>query len=230
MKGRVLVILRPEMPDLEGESLVKTLEDGGLDGVVSVRRGKLFEIELSATDPAEAKAQLTKIASEHLADPATEKIEVLVPGAGPEAFGVVAVYDRRQDERRQRERRAEADRRSGRDRRLDALAAKERAEGAKERAEGAKERAEGAKERAEGGKERAEGGKERAEGGKDPDDNRRTGSERRDEKDRRDFKDRRDLDDRRAGMERRSDEERRTDDEDISDPERRGWIRRRVDQ
>ncbi len=216
MKGRVLVILRPEMPDLEGESLVKTLEDGGLDGVVSVRRGKLFEIELSATDPVVAKAQLTKIASEHLADPATEKIEVLVPGAGPEAFGVVAVYDRRQGERRSEERRAEADRRSGRDRRLDALAAKERDEGGKERDEG--------------GKERTEGGKDRAEGGKDPDDNRRTGSERREKKDRRDLKDRRDSEDRRAGMERRSGDERRTDDEDFSDPERRGWTRRRVDQ
>ncbi len=216
MKGRVLVILRPEMPDLEGESLVKTLEDGGLDGVVSVRRGKLFEIELSATDPAEAKAQLTKIASEHLADPATEKIEVLVPGAGPEAFGVVAVYDRRQGERRSEERRAEADRRSGRDRRLDALAAKERAEGAKERDEG--------------GKERAEGGKDPDGNAKEIDDNRRTGSERREKKDRRDLKDRRDSEDRRAGMERRSGDERRTDDEDISDPERRGWTRRRVDQ
>ncbi len=216
MKGRVLVILRPEMPDLEGESLVKTLEDGGLDGVVSVRRGKLFEIELSATDPVEAKAQLTKIASEHLADPATEKIEVLVPGAGPEAFGVVAVYDRRQGERRSEERRAEADRRSGRDRRLDALAAKERAEGAKERDEG--------------GKERTEDGKDPDGNAKEIDDNRRTGSERREKKDRRDLKDRRDSEDRRAGMERRSGDERRTDEEDFSDPERRGWTRRRVDQ
>ena len=125
MKGRVLVIPRPETPDPDGESLARTLEDGGVDGVVSVRRGKLFEIEVSTTDPAVARAQMTKMASEHLADPARERVEVLVPGTGPEAYGVVAVYDRRQNERRSWDRRAEVDRRSGTDRRLDGLSDKE---------------------------------------------------------------------------------------------------------
>ena len=125
MKGRVLVFPLPETSDPEGESLVKTLADGGLDGLVSVRQGKLFEIEVSTTDPAVARALITKMASEHLADLETEDVEILVPGAGPEAFGVVAVYDRRQSERRTWDRRSEADRRSGRDRRLDGLDAEE---------------------------------------------------------------------------------------------------------
>ena len=47
---------------------------------------------------------------------------MVVPGAGPEAFGVVAVYDRRQAERRSGERRT-GDRRSGKDRREDGMSA-----------------------------------------------------------------------------------------------------------
>ncbi len=125
MKGRVLVIPRPETPNPDGESLVKTLEDGGLDGVVSMRLGKVFDIEVSTADPAAARALITKMASEHLADSETEGVEILVPGTGPEAYGVVAVQDRRQGERRVQERRDRIDRRSGRDRRLDKLEAEE---------------------------------------------------------------------------------------------------------
>ncbi len=216
MKGRVLVISRSETLDPDGQSLAKTLEDGGLDGVVSVRQGKFFEIEMSTTDPAVARAQLTKMAREHLADPAKERVEVLVPGAGPEAYGLVAVYDRRQDERRSRERRDDANRRSGRDRRLDALAAKESADNAKELADNAEELADNAEELADNAEEL--------------DEKRRASSDRREDSDRRDECDRRDDSERRAGMERRFDEERRTDDEDLSGPERRGWFRRRADQ
>ena len=202
MKGRVLVIPRPETPDSEGESLAKALEDGGMDGVVSVRQGKIFEIEVSTTDPALARAQLTKMASEHLANPATERVEVLVPGAGPEAYGVVAVYDRRQAERRAEQRRADADRRSGRDRRIDEL----HAQALEDNAKGIRDSA------------------------KRPEGNRRTGSDRREVGERREESDRRELNDRRTGMERRSGGERRIDDEDFSGPERRSWIRRRRDQ
>jgi phosphoribosylformylglycinamidine synthase len=124
MKGRVLVFPRPETPDPEGEGLAKTLEGSGFDGVSAVRQGRIFEIDVSTTDPAVASSQITKMANELLADPDTETIEVLVPGAGPEAFGVVAVYDRRQADRRSGERRA-GDRRSGKDRRHNGMSAGE---------------------------------------------------------------------------------------------------------
>jgi phosphoribosylformylglycinamidine synthase len=120
MKGRVLVFPRPGTPDPEGEGLAKTIGEGGFDGVSSVRQGRVFEIDVSTTDPAVARARITEIANEHLADSDREQVEVLVPGAGPEAYGVVAVYDRRRGERRSGERRSR-DRRSGEDRRLNGM-------------------------------------------------------------------------------------------------------------
>ena len=55
MKALVYVTLKPDVLDPQGEAIRKACGTLGHSAVRSVRQGKLFEIELDASDPAEAK-------------------------------------------------------------------------------------------------------------------------------------------------------------------------------
>ncbi|HEX3772614.1 MAG TPA: phosphoribosylformylglycinamidine synthase subunit PurS [Polyangiaceae bacterium] len=80
MKATVVVTLKPEVLDPQGDAVRKALEKLGFQGLKGVRIGKLIEIEL---DDAQAKApgladRLRKMADELLANPVTEDFEVKV--------------------------------------------------------------------------------------------------------------------------------------------------------
>ncbi|MDP9151304.1 MAG: phosphoribosylformylglycinamidine synthase subunit PurS [Myxococcota bacterium] len=78
MKATVVVRLKPEVLDPQGDAVRRALAKLGFAGVENVRVGKLIEIEI---DEAEArspalKQRLQKMADELLANPVTENYEV----------------------------------------------------------------------------------------------------------------------------------------------------------
>ncbi|HEX7602163.1 MAG TPA: phosphoribosylformylglycinamidine synthase subunit PurS [Polyangiaceae bacterium] len=79
MKASVVVRLKTEVLDPQGDAVRKALVKLGFEGIKSVRVGKLIEIEVDAahSDPA-LKERLSKMADELLANPVTEDFEVKV--------------------------------------------------------------------------------------------------------------------------------------------------------
>lgn len=79
MKATVLVRLKSEVLDPQGDAVRRALGKLGFDGVKGVRVGKLIEIELDdASAGADVKARLEKMADEMLANPVIEDFEVQV--------------------------------------------------------------------------------------------------------------------------------------------------------
>ena len=58
MKARVTVTLKSGILDPQGKAIEGALKSLGVDGVASVRQGKVFDIELSGSDKAKAEAAL----------------------------------------------------------------------------------------------------------------------------------------------------------------------------
>jgi phosphoribosylformylglycinamidine synthase subunit PurS len=78
MKATVLVTLKTEVLDPQGDAVRRALGKLGFDGVKGVRVGKLIEIEF---DDAQARApdladRLRKMADEMLANPVIEDFEI----------------------------------------------------------------------------------------------------------------------------------------------------------
>lgn len=76
MKATVLVRLKGEVLDPQGDAVRRALGKLGFEGVGRVRVGKLIEIELEDGDDATLKPRLQKMADELLANPVTEDFEV----------------------------------------------------------------------------------------------------------------------------------------------------------
>jgi phosphoribosylformylglycinamidine synthase PurS subunit len=72
MKARVHVRLRPGVHDPQGRAIGNALTGLGFTGIGEVRQGKLIELELAATDPSIARAQLEAMCKELLANPVIE--------------------------------------------------------------------------------------------------------------------------------------------------------------
>ena len=79
MKDRVTVTLKNGVLDPQGKAIEGALKSFGLEGVESVRQGKVFDIELTVSDPAEAEALLKASAEKLLANMVVEnyRIEIL---------------------------------------------------------------------------------------------------------------------------------------------------------
>ena len=79
MKARVTVTLKNGVLDPQGKAIEGALKSLGLEGVESVRQGKVFDIELTVSDPAEAEALLKASAEKLLANMVVEnyRIEIL---------------------------------------------------------------------------------------------------------------------------------------------------------
>jgi len=80
MKATVVVTLKPEVLDPQGDAVRRALGKLGFEGVKGVRVGKVIEIEFDdaqapATDLAE---RLRKMSDEILANPVIEDFEVKV--------------------------------------------------------------------------------------------------------------------------------------------------------
>ncbi len=78
-KATVLVRLKSEVLDPQGDAVKRALARQGFSGVVSVRIGKLIEIELEdSAASAGLTEKLQKMSDELLANPVIEDYEVLV--------------------------------------------------------------------------------------------------------------------------------------------------------
>jgi phosphoribosylformylglycinamidine synthase PurS subunit len=78
VKATVVVRLKPEVLDPQGDAVRRALDKLGFEGVKGVRVGKVIEIEI---DDAQARApglagRLAKMADEMLANPVIEDYEV----------------------------------------------------------------------------------------------------------------------------------------------------------
>ena len=65
MKARVIVTLKPGILDPQGKAIEGALQSLGVNGVASVRQGKVFEIEIKDADKSKAE-QIVKTAAEKL--------------------------------------------------------------------------------------------------------------------------------------------------------------------
>jgi phosphoribosylformylglycinamidine synthase len=79
MKARVTVTLKNGVLDPQGKAIEGALKSFGLNGIDSVRQGKVFDIELTTSDKAEAEALLKAAAEKLLANTVVEnyRVEIL---------------------------------------------------------------------------------------------------------------------------------------------------------
>jgi phosphoribosylformylglycinamidine synthase len=78
MKARVTVTLKTGILDPQGKAIEGALKSLGVEGVASVRQGKVFDIELAATDKGRAEALLKEAADKLLANTVIENYRVEV--------------------------------------------------------------------------------------------------------------------------------------------------------
>ena len=79
MKARVTVTLKTGVLDPQGKAIEGALRSLGVDGVASVRQGKICEIELDAVDRNKADQALNAACEKLLANTVVEnyRIEIL---------------------------------------------------------------------------------------------------------------------------------------------------------
>ena len=80
MKARITVRLKAGVLDPQGKAIEGALRSLGVDGVASVRQGKVFDIELEGGDRARAEALLKQAADKLLANTVIENYRVEVLG------------------------------------------------------------------------------------------------------------------------------------------------------
>jgi phosphoribosylformylglycinamidine synthase len=74
------VMPKPEILDPQGQAIARALPDLGFDGVVSVRQGKRFELEVAETHDALEIAR--RAAEAMLANPVIEDFTVRIDDGG----------------------------------------------------------------------------------------------------------------------------------------------------
>ncbi len=78
MKARVTVTLKSGILDPQGKAIEGALRSLGVNGVASVRPGKVFDIELDAGDTKKAEAALKDAAEKLLANTVIENYRIEV--------------------------------------------------------------------------------------------------------------------------------------------------------
>ena len=76
MKARVTVTLKAGILDPQGKAIEGALKSLGVEGVTSVRQGKVFEIEIKSRDRKQAEAALKAAADKLLANTVIENYDV----------------------------------------------------------------------------------------------------------------------------------------------------------
>ncbi|MEP3045928.1 MAG: phosphoribosylformylglycinamidine synthase subunit PurS [Roseibium sp.] len=76
MKARVIVTLKNGVLDPQGKAIEGSLDSLGFGDVGSVRQGKVFDVELSGTDTAAAKAELEQMCEKLLANTVIENYAI----------------------------------------------------------------------------------------------------------------------------------------------------------
>lgn len=79
MKARVIVTLKNGILDPQGKAIEGALKSLGLNGIESVRQGKIFDVEIAANDSAAAGELLREACKKLLANQIVEdfRVEVL---------------------------------------------------------------------------------------------------------------------------------------------------------
>ena len=72
MKAVVIVMLKPDVLDPQGAAIGRACGSLGYRGVRDVRQGKIFEIELDASDEATGRGRVEELAGKLLANPVIE--------------------------------------------------------------------------------------------------------------------------------------------------------------
>jgi phosphoribosylformylglycinamidine synthase PurS subunit len=76
MKARITVTLKSGVLDPQGKAIEGALKSLGIDGVASVRQGKVFDIELDGHDRSRAEAVLKEAADKLLANTVIENYHI----------------------------------------------------------------------------------------------------------------------------------------------------------
>jgi phosphoribosylformylglycinamidine synthase PurS subunit len=76
MKARVTVTLKAGILDPQGKAIEGALASLGVDGIASVRQGKIFDIEVKAQDAGEAEAALKSACEKLLANTVVENYRI----------------------------------------------------------------------------------------------------------------------------------------------------------
>ena len=76
MKARVIVTLKSGVLDPQGKAIEGALKGLAIDGVKSVRQGKIFDIELDGEDHAAARRRLAEACERLLANTIVENYAI----------------------------------------------------------------------------------------------------------------------------------------------------------
>lgn len=78
MRAKVFVTLKPSVFDPQGTTIAEALHSMGYPGIGDVRQGKYFELEIAASEAAEARAMAAEVADKLLANPVIESYRIEV--------------------------------------------------------------------------------------------------------------------------------------------------------
>ncbi len=76
MKAKVHVTLKTGVLDPQGKAIHNALQHLGFDGIGDVRQGKYIELQLTDTDPVQAKARVSAMCEKLLANMVIENYAV----------------------------------------------------------------------------------------------------------------------------------------------------------
>lgn len=76
MKARIVVTLKTGVLDPQGKAIEAALKSFGINSVEGVRQGKVFDIEVAATDRADAEATLKTACEKLLANTVVENYAI----------------------------------------------------------------------------------------------------------------------------------------------------------
>jgi phosphoribosylformylglycinamidine synthase subunit PurS len=80
MKAQVTVTLKSGILDPQGKAIEGALKSLGVDGIASVRQGKVFDIEITDGDRAGIEAKLREAAEKLLANTVIENYRIQING------------------------------------------------------------------------------------------------------------------------------------------------------
>ena len=94
MKARVTVTLKSGVLDPQGKAIEGALKSLGVEGVASVRQGKVFDVELATEDAGEAEATLRTTASRACSSRAQTRRDGWAKRAQTETVGAEGPHSR----------------------------------------------------------------------------------------------------------------------------------------
>ncbi|MEA2840287.1 MAG: phosphoribosylformylglycinamidine synthase subunit PurS [Methylobacteriaceae bacterium] len=76
MKARVTVTLKTGILDPQGKAIEGALRSLSIEGIASVRQGKVFDVEVETTDPTRAQTVLEQACDKLLANTVVENYHI----------------------------------------------------------------------------------------------------------------------------------------------------------